>query len=425
MADHRFDTAAVALCLVMLGLLAPAAHGGEVHVVPSGLDLGEWPAGRVTEAAAWIVNATDTTARVTGIEATPAVKLATAVPLSIPPHAARPLKLTVRADPRAGDRLRASVRFTGTGVESLRLTITLASAHPDLRLAPATAGDDAWAPVRVAPHWLDLPAAAPGERRQATVWLINTGRRDLDVIAARGTCGCVELPDFSPRRLERDRVMPVTIAMLGKGAIGQLQVKHVTFVIDGEDPLTVELRMPVIDPMESRVRRYLDAIERDDFSTMRALLAVDARIAFGASDPGGPHTRDDGGPIPTWDRALNAATTYESFATAGSTVLVRRRTINDLYRLLDGDARETDVEFEFNEHREITAIRFLPQKDGDPERLEMFLEWAESTHPGSRQTLVPSGRIVPDPATADLWRERLAAWRRAFDLPPVHLGDAG
>jgi ankyrin repeat protein len=96
------------------------------------------------------------------------------------------------------------------------------------------------------PTLLELGEMGPGESRTGTITLRNTTERPIRVVDCRTSCGCT-VTDGCPRgrELEPGEEVGVEIRLTG-GQRAARESKTVTFLVDGQPPLTATVRGDVV-----------------------------------------------------------------------------------------------------------------------------------------------------------------------------------
>jgi len=124
----------------------------------------------------------------------------------------------------------------------LALAALLVASHG----GPPTAACDAEAPdtatAIVAPAELDLGTHTPHTTVRDAVWLINPGDEPLELLSAKGTCGCTVL-EFTARVLPPKSGLEVPIRVTAPKDSGRNKTVTVTFTIRDRDPLKLPVRI--------------------------------------------------------------------------------------------------------------------------------------------------------------------------------------
>ena len=93
--------------------------------------------------------------------------------------------------------------------------------------AVAAPGPDDSGPLVLIPQELDLGSAPPGVRAEALVWLVNTGDRAVELLAARGSCGCIGL-DVPPQTIAAGSGLRVAFSVKAPRHAGHSKTVFVT-----------------------------------------------------------------------------------------------------------------------------------------------------------------------------------------------------
>ncbi len=124
----------------------------------------------------------------------------------------------------------------------LALATLLVASHGGLPAAAcdAVSRDDATAIV--VPGELDLGTHTPRTTVRDAVWLINPGDEPLELLSARGSCGCTVL-DFTARVLPPKAGLEVPIRVTAPKKPGIHKTVTVIFTILNRDPLKLPIRI--------------------------------------------------------------------------------------------------------------------------------------------------------------------------------------
>jgi hypothetical protein len=249
--------------------------------------------------------------------------------------------------------------------------------------APAAESDAAGSGALVlVPSRVDLGACAPGEILPASTWVVNRGPEPVRILGG------------APRR------------------VGARMNEPVHVLVEGREPVRFGLDLFTEDTRIVRVRRYLEARERDE--PLEPFFAPDSRAWHGERDgPGEPRAPDGGGPWAEWDAELGAVTRAEDLALArdGAVEVVVTET-NDYYRLLERAPARYRMSFWLDAHGRITGtlVRPLEGHEPDPGAKDEFLAWARGEREGEIEALYP---IRPSRENAQRMRALILEWRRA------------
>jgi hypothetical protein len=147
----------------------------------------------------------------------------------------------------------------------------------------------------VAPDELHLGVRAPGEIVETSVWLINTDNAPLEVVEAKGSCGCTKLIGFAPRTLAPRTAVEVPIRVTAPKGPGRSKRISVTFTIRDGEPVRVPIRIETagtpaaagaltVSPAELDLGRVTAATEMH--ATIRLTNPGDAPIRVTAAKAG-------------------------------------------------------------------------------------------------------------------------------------------
>ncbi|MHC4422650.1 MAG: DUF1573 domain-containing protein [Planctomycetota bacterium] len=95
----------------------------------------------------------------------------------------------------------------------------------------------------LAPDDLNLGLRGPGEVVEATVWLINTDDEPLEVLGAKGNCGCTTLVGFVPQTLPARSALEVALRITAPKKAGQDKAVAVTFTVKDRPPIRLPIRI--------------------------------------------------------------------------------------------------------------------------------------------------------------------------------------
>ncbi|MHC4716438.1 MAG: DUF1573 domain-containing protein [Planctomycetota bacterium] len=95
----------------------------------------------------------------------------------------------------------------------------------------------------LAPDDLNLGLRGPGEVVETTVWLINTEDEPLEVLRAKGNCGCTTLVGFVPQTLPARSALEVTLRVTAAKKAGQDKAVAVTFTVKDRPPIRLPIRI--------------------------------------------------------------------------------------------------------------------------------------------------------------------------------------
>ncbi len=403
--------------------------------VPAALDLGEWAAGGDASASVWLINAGARPVELVGTEVDgDGLALAPIARGPVPPSGVVEFRVSITADEREGATRTRRVTAFLANRRPVTLDVTVRSIHPDVHLPPPDADRHAWSPVRPAPARLDFGPAAPGERTTRSIWLVNTADSPARLVAAKGGCGCVEFPGFEPVTITPGRAVELRPVMTAQGDIGSDRFKYATFVFDDLEPVPVEFCVRVVDPRESRVRRFVAARDRADTAAMRVCMTLDSRIWLVRHEGEGIARRADGtAPWSDWDAFMNTRRRYDDFEVGERGVCVRVTETSDFHRLLGCPPHTLRHTYLLDGDRLITGLLveglLVTPEPGEalpPEAcIGRFVAWARGRDPRMLDALLADGRVVRTGTGAARWRDALVTWRDAAGLPAVDPGEPG
>ena len=124
----------------------------------------------------------------------------------------------------------------------LALATLLVASHGGLPAAACDAVSQHDATAIVVPGELDLGTHTPHTTVRDAVWLINPGDEPLEMLAARGSCGCTVL-DFTARVLPPKAGLEVPIRVTAPKDPGRHKTVTVTFTIRDRDPLKLPVHI--------------------------------------------------------------------------------------------------------------------------------------------------------------------------------------
>lgn len=114
------------------------------------------------------------------------------------------------------------------------LTISLLLAVAAARPAAAT--------VVVVPPELELGTIEPATVVSSSVWLVNTGVEPVELLTARGSCGCTVL-EFEPQTLARHDAVRVPVRVTAPKIAGKRKSVTVTFTLRDQEPIKLPVRL--------------------------------------------------------------------------------------------------------------------------------------------------------------------------------------
>jgi hypothetical protein len=95
----------------------------------------------------------------------------------------------------------------------------------------------------LAPDDLHFGSLQPGEVVEATVWLINTEDEPLEVMRAKGSCGCTSILGFEPQTLAPRSAVGVELRITAPKKAGQSKTVSVTFTLQDRPPMRLPIRV--------------------------------------------------------------------------------------------------------------------------------------------------------------------------------------
>jgi len=162
---------------------------------------------------------------------------------------------------------------------SLAVTATLLAAgvgHPAAACDPSEPNRSTPASVMVVPGELDLGRREPGTIVPAAVWLVNTGDEAVELLTARGTCGCTVL-DFIPAVLAPRTAMKVPVRVTAPKKAGVRKTVTVTFTSRGHAPVKLPVRIATHGEPDALPVVRADPIDVN-LGTVRAASVVSSRV---------------------------------------------------------------------------------------------------------------------------------------------------
>ncbi len=109
-------------------------------------------------------------------------------------------------------------------------------------LLAAVAAGPATATVIVVPAELDLETVEPTTVVMRSVWLINTGDDPVQLLSARGSCGCTVL-EFEPQTLASQAALQVPVRVTAPKTAGRRKTVTVTFTMGDQEPIKLPIRL--------------------------------------------------------------------------------------------------------------------------------------------------------------------------------------
>jgi len=112
---------------------------------------------------------------------------------------------------------------------------------PAILLGAIAAACPATATVIVVPSELDLKTIEPATVVTASVWLVNTGDLPVDLLSAKGSCGCTVL-EFAPQALASQAALQVPVRVTAPRTTGRSKTVTVTFTARDQEPIKLPVR---------------------------------------------------------------------------------------------------------------------------------------------------------------------------------------
>ncbi len=116
-------------------------------------------------------------------------------------------------------------------------------------LAVAAAGH-ATAAVIVVPEELDLKTVEPTTVVVSSVWLVNTGDLPVDLLSAKGSCGCTVL-EFTSQMLASQAALQVPVRVTAPRTSGRTRNVTVTFTVRDQEPIKLPVRIVTAGELET------------------------------------------------------------------------------------------------------------------------------------------------------------------------------
>lgn len=113
---------------------------------------------------------------------------------------------------------------------------------PIVFLLAVAAARSAAAIVVVIPPELDLGTIEPATVVSSSVWLVNTGVDPVELLTAKGSCGCTVL-DFEPQVLAWHQAVRVPVRVTAPNIAGKSSSVTVTFTLRDREPITLPVRL--------------------------------------------------------------------------------------------------------------------------------------------------------------------------------------
>jgi len=109
-------------------------------------------------------------------------------------------------------------------------------------LLGAAAAGPATATVIVVPAELDLKTVEPTTVVTSSVWLVNTGDLPVELLRAKGSCGCTVL-EFESQTLASQAALQVPVRVTAPRTAGRPKTVTVTFTVRDQEPIKLPVRL--------------------------------------------------------------------------------------------------------------------------------------------------------------------------------------
>ncbi len=152
-------------------------------------------------------------------------------------------------------------------------------------LAVAVAGSAATATVVVIPSELELGTLEPATVIRPSVWLLNTGDVPVELLSAKGSCGCTVL-DFKPQMLASHTAVQVPVRITAPRAAGRSKRVNVTFTAVDHDPIKLPVWIATTGELEATTDVRAEPAEVD-LGPVNAgnLISASARLVNTSDQP--------------------------------------------------------------------------------------------------------------------------------------------
>lgn len=351
--------------LVLLAASQPAL--AEIRIIPDRIAVAQWPAGRTVEVTTWAINTGDDTAQLARLDVGDDAALAGIdfTPRRLEPGAAEPITLRFVA-PGENEMRVSEVRLIESDQTAHDLSVSVGGVHPDVFFERPDR--QAGRRLRATPPVVILDASAPGETATGEIWLINTTDEPLQIVRAKGNCGCLKFPGFEPSAIAPHHTLRVSVSMMALGEPGKDAIKYATFLQESDEmPLTIEIRQPIVALAVRKVERFVDAWTKGDATKAAAYLARDARFTQGARH-GEDETMPPSDPFGLerlrgwveWDRELDVKRRLEGLTGSDTTGVVTGTMYeqSDARRARRLAAAVYEVTFTLDDAGDIATIEF-------------------------------------------------------------------
>ena len=139
--------------------------------------------------------------------------------------------------------------------------------------------------VKADPAEVDLGDIPTNDSKTGKVHLVNTGDKQMTILSARPSCGCTALK-FQPNTvIEAGAALDIDVQMNGGARPGPLHGKVVTFVVEGQPEVVVQLKAQAVsfvtsepatlDPVSMPEGKFvLKSVDNQPFRIMSTMPAV-------------------------------------------------------------------------------------------------------------------------------------------------------
>lgn len=212
--------------------------------VPAEIDFGAYREAEAAPGRVWLINRSDEPLhlkKVTGDCG--CIKLLDFEPGELAPHAALPVNFTYAAPKKDGVNKIKTLTFMFADHDALNVKMTIAAdAHAEggkhLVVSPTSIEG-----VITAPERIGFGEVPPESVVDAEAWLINTGSAPMEIVSAKGDCGCITMRDFSPMTLQPNEARRVSFAVKTPEKVGKKKNTKITFQVAGGHPLSLPIEM--------------------------------------------------------------------------------------------------------------------------------------------------------------------------------------
>lgn len=134
--------------------------------------------------------------------------------------------------------------------------------RPAVACDPSPPGNSTASSIVVVPAELDLGRREPATVVPAAVWLVNTGDEPVELLSARGSCGCTVL-DFAPQVLAPQAALQVPVRVTAPKRAGVRKTITVTFTGRGQAPVRLPVRIATNGKLDRASVVRADPVEVD------------------------------------------------------------------------------------------------------------------------------------------------------------------